>query len=67
MKYEQLTIMQKIGLKGAIQTWPSLAHIKLIWVFWNFKIAVEYLLNEDINALASTINQGKTTNHETDF
>jgi hypothetical protein len=24
-------------------------------------------LNEDINALASTINQGKTTNHETDF
>ncbi len=51
MKYEQLTLMQRIGLKGEIKTNSALQSIKLIWIFWNFKKAVEFFLNEDINEL----------------
>lgn len=52
MKYQDLTLIQRIGLKGFIETDPALASIKAIWVLWGFKKAVEYFLNEDIGALA---------------
>jgi hypothetical protein len=51
MKYEDLTIEQRIALKGHIWNDPELKQIKLVWLLWNFKKAVEYFLNEDLNAL----------------
>lgn len=52
MKYEDLTLNQRIALKGFIETKPELQSYKLVWILWNFKMAVEYFLNDDINALA---------------
>lgn len=51
MKYEQLTIDQRIGLKGYFKTEPELAQYRMVWLFWGFKKAVEYFLNDDINAI----------------
>ena len=51
MKYEDLTIHQRIGLKGFIESDPNLVIYKAIWLLWNFKIAVEYFLNEDLNEI----------------
>jgi hypothetical protein len=51
MTYEQLTIHQRIGLKGLIQTEERLSPLRLVWMLWGFKKAVEYFFNEDINEL----------------
>lgn len=51
MKYEDLTLMQKIGLKGFIDTLPELAPIKAVWILWGFKKAVEYFWDHDIHSL----------------
>lgn len=51
MRYEDLTLLQRIGLKGFIENEKELAPLKAIWILWGFKKAVEYFLNEDISAL----------------
>jgi hypothetical protein len=51
MTYEQLTIHQRIGLKGFIQTKERLSALRLVWMLWGFKKTVEYFLNEDLNQL----------------
>lgn len=51
MKYTDLSLNERIALKGFISRDPDLAPYKLIWILWDFKTAVEYFLNEDLNAL----------------
>jgi hypothetical protein len=64
MTYEQLTIHQRIGLKGFIQTEESLSSLRLVWMLWGFKKAVEYFLNEDLNELQPWVKQmSRKTNH----
>jgi len=62
MKYEDLTLHQRISLKGLFtsekerrdigltQTEPFNC-LKALMLLWNFKIAIEYFLNNDINAI----------------
>ena len=51
MKYEDLTIHQRISLKGIFKTDPKLTQYSVIMLLWNFKTAIEFFLNEDINLL----------------
>lgn len=51
MKYTDLTLMQRIHLKGFIQNDPQLAAYKSIWLLWGYVKAIEYFLNDDINQL----------------
>ena len=51
MKYTDLTIDQRISLKGYFQTDIQCQNYKLVWMFWGFIKAVEYFLNDDINEL----------------
>lgn len=56
MKYSDLTINQRISLKGYFESDKTLLPYKAIWMLWNFKIAVEYFLNGDINSLCHNLN-----------
>jgi len=49
--YESLTLDQRIGLKGEFETNPKCNIYATIQTLWNFKIAVEYFLNDDISIL----------------
>jgi len=51
MEYIDLTLDQRISLKGEFKTNPKCINYKAVMVFWNFKIAVEYFLNDDITIL----------------
>lgn len=51
MKYTDLTIDQRIGLKGEFITNPHCKNYRLVWIMWDFVTAVEFFLNDDINAL----------------
>lgn len=62
MNYDQLTIHQRISLKGLFASDKERRDIGVknheyfnaicgIMLLWNFKKAVEFYLNEDINAL----------------
>ena len=51
MKYEDLTLNQRIGLKNEFINNPVCQNYRLVWIMWNFKVAVEYFLNDDISAL----------------
>lgn len=44
MKYEDLTLNQRIGLKGLFQTDPELSSYMAIWILWNFKVAINCFL-----------------------
>ena len=55
MKYKDLTIDQRISLKGEFQTNPILVNYKAIMLFWNFIIAVDYFLSDDITPLYQTL------------
>lgn len=47
MKYEDLTIHQRISLKGFFFTEPGLANCKMIMIFWGFREAVNYFLDPE--------------------
>jgi hypothetical protein len=49
MTYKDLTIHQKIGLKGEIQNNPSLHQFKIAWLFFGFRKTIDYFLTNDIN------------------
>lgn len=51
MKYEDLTLNQRIGLKGEFMANPDCQNYRLIWIFWDFKKAVEFFLNDDFSQL----------------
>lgn len=51
MNYEQLTINQKISLKGYFQTDRAMYRYGLVMMAFGFKKAIEYFLNDDLNAL----------------
>lgn len=66
MKYEDLTLHQRISLKGlftsekerraiGVTESESFNCLRAIMRLWNFKIAVEYFLNEDVNLLYQKI------------
>jgi hypothetical protein len=46
-----LTLDQRIGLKGEFETNKECAPYKVIMKLWNFIIAVEYFLNDDLSIL----------------
>jgi hypothetical protein len=48
IKYIDLTIDQRISLKGEFETSPIYTNYKAIMLLWNFVVAVEYFLNDDI-------------------
>lgn len=51
MKYTDLTIHQRISLKGFFQTDKNLVNYRAVMLLWNFKTAVEYFLNDELNPL----------------
>jgi hypothetical protein len=51
MKYTDLTLHQRISLKGYIETNPELRSYALVMVLWGFVKAIEYFLNDDLNSL----------------
>lgn len=55
MNYSDLTIHQKIGLKGFFYNDEKFFQYKLIMITFNFKVAIEYFLNGDINYLYKQI------------
>ena len=51
MKYTDLTIHQRISLKGHFLDDPACINYKAICMFWGFIKAVEYFLNDDLSQL----------------
>lgn len=51
MKYNELTIHQKITLKGLFITDKELENYYLVWIVWGFVKAIKYFLNDDLKAL----------------
>lgn len=51
MKYTDLTLDQRISLKGVFETNPVCENYRAIMILWNFIVAVEYFLNDDISVL----------------
>ena len=50
MKYKDLTLNQRISLKGYFQTEKGLERYNVVMVIWGFVTAVEYFLNDDLSA-----------------
>ena len=55
MKYTDLTLSQRIGLKSEFVNNPACHSYLAIWRFFNFVLAVEYFLNDDIGPLLKHI------------
>jgi len=55
MKYNDLTLDQRISLKGEFETNPDCVCYKAVMVFWGFVDAVEYFFNDDISILRNKI------------
>lgn len=51
MKYTDLTLHQRISLKGEFEINPDLVIYKTIMILWDFVKAVEFFLNDDISVL----------------
>lgn len=51
INYIDLMIDQKISLKGEFETNPICTNYKAIMLLWNFVVAVEFFLNDDISIL----------------
>lgn len=51
MRYEDLTIDQKIGLKGEFQTNEKCVNYRAVWLLYGFITAINYFLTDDINIL----------------
>jgi len=47
MIYKDLTLDQRISLKGEFKTNPKLYQYYAIMILWNFVTAVEYFLSDD--------------------
>jgi len=55
MHYNDLTLDQKISLKGLFQTDNNLHIYRAIVLFWGFVKAVEVFLNDDVSILEEDI------------
>ena len=51
MRYIDLTLDQRIGLKGEFQVNPECECYKAVMLLWGFVVAIEYFLNDDISVL----------------
>lgn len=51
MKYTDLTLDQRISLKGWFETDKKLVQFRAIMILWDFVKAVEFFLNDDISIL----------------
>lgn len=51
MRYIDLTLHQRISLKGEFKTDPALEIYGIIMLLWDFVKAVEYFLNDDLSIL----------------
>ncbi len=51
MKYADLTLDQRITLKGLFQTDKHLARFYAVMILWNFIIAIELFLNNNPSIL----------------
>jgi hypothetical protein len=51
MTYKDLTLHQKISLKGYFETNPGLANYRAAMFFFGFVQAINFFLSEDINCL----------------
>lgn len=50
-KYSDLSLDQKISLKGEFQTNPALVNYKAVMLLFGFISAVDYFLDDDIDKL----------------
>lgn len=60
-KYEDITLHQRISLKGLFTSEKecrdigvkdkNMRNFHAVMILWNFKTAIEYFLNDDINIL----------------
>ena len=55
MKYSDLTLDQRISLKGEFETNPECTNYLLVLRLWDFVTAVEYFLNDDVSVLRRKI------------
>ena len=55
MKYTDLTLDQRITLKGLFETDPDCVNYKAVMAFWGFIEAVEFFLNNDLSRLRKKI------------
>lgn len=51
MNYNDLTLDQRISLKGYFETEQSLQNCRAIMLLFDFKTAINYFLSEDVNML----------------
>ncbi len=51
MKYTDLTLDQRISLKGEFQVNPKCINYRMVMLLWGFIEAVEYFLNDDLSIL----------------
>ena len=55
MKYRDLTLDQKIGLKGEFQTNPDCVNYKVVMALWGFIPAIEFFLTDDFSILTKDL------------
>ncbi len=53
MKYTDLTLDQRISLKGEFQVNPECINYRMVMLLWGFIEAVEYFLNDDLSILTT--------------
>lgn len=51
MKYKDLTLDQRISLKGCFYTEKGLERYSVVMKLWGFVKAIEYFLNDDLSIL----------------
>lgn len=51
MTYDELSIHQKIGLKGVFMNDQDLEIYRMVMVVWNFKVAIEFFLTGDYSVI----------------
>ncbi len=51
MKYTDLTVNQRISLKGYFINMENMARYRMVWIIWGYVKAVEYFLNDDLDEL----------------
>ena len=49
--YYTLSVHQKIGLKEAFMNDESFRNYRLLMALWNFKVAIEYFLTDDLSVI----------------
>jgi len=50
-KYTDLTLNQRISLKGEIATNPKLREYRVVRIMWGWVAAIEFFLTDDITIL----------------